>query len=248
MLHILNGDSLAGKFPNSIHGERAIVREALADGPVKANSLEELWVIRDKFLTTTYGSVKEGEYFEKVVPEFEMILTTSHDTKVYCWFEKDLFCQINFWFVMHLLKKHQGEIYLVLPEKADLRLGFAELNERELEDHFRNARLLTKNEREILGNLWTMYQLNHIDEALTLSTQTSYELPFLPDAVKAWKDAIPHGDYPGRPKATLIEILKEFKTEEYRKIFIEFLNRAPIYGFGDLQVKRLLEEIKKEAE
>lgn len=247
MLHILNGDSLADKFPNDIHGEKAIARECLVDGPVKANSLEELWVIREEFLSKNYGSSDGKGYFDNVVPEFEKILTAATNTKVYCWFELDLFCQVNLWFVMHLLEKHKGEVYLVLPNKADIRFGFAELSEREMEEHYRNARLLTKNERAILGHLWTLYQLNHIDEALTLTKQASYELAFLPDAVQAWKDSIPHGEYPGRPKALLIEIMKEFKTEEFRKIFLEFIKRAPIYGFGDLQVKRLLDEIKKEA-
>ncbi|MBN3518464.1 DUF1835 domain-containing protein [Algoriphagus lutimaris] len=246
MLHILNGDSLASKFPPDIHGQRAVVRECLLDGPVEAQSLEELWVIRDEYLTSHYGSKEKG-YFEKVVPEFETILTARSDEKVYCWFEKDLFCQVNLWFVMNLLRKHQGEVYLIIPEKADLRLGFAELNERQLHEHFRDARLLTKNERSILGNLWTLYQLQHIDEAMTLAKQDHYELPFLLEAVQAWKDAIPHGTYPGKPKATLLEILDELKTDDFKKIFLEFIKRAPIYGFGDLQIKRLLEEIKKEA-
>jgi len=246
MLHILNGDSLASKFPPDIHGQRAIVRECLLVGPVEAHSLEELWVIRDEYLTTNFGSQEIG-YFEQVVPEFEKILTARSDEKVYCWFEKDLFCQVNLWFVMNLLSKHKGEVYLVLPEKADIRLGFAELNERQLHEHFRDARLLSKNERSILGNLWTLYQLQHIDEALTLAKQDHYELPFLLEAVQAWKDAIPHGSHPGKPKATLLEIMAELKTDEFKKIFLEFIKRAPIYGFGDLQIKRLLEEIKKEA-
>lgn len=247
MLHILNGDSLAAKFPADIHGQKAVVRECLVDGPVEANSLEELWVIRDEYLSETYDEASKGEYFEKVVPEFETILTSRTTEKVYCWFEKDLFCQVNLWFVMSLLSKHEGDVYLVIPEKADIRLGFAELDERQMEEHFRDAKLLTKNERAILASLWGMYQQHHIDEAMTLSKTTHTELPFLLEAVQAWKDSIPHGKYPGRPKATLIEIMEEYKTDDFRKIFIEFKNRAGIYGYGDLQVKSLLEEIKKEA-
>jgi hypothetical protein len=247
MLHILNGDSLAFQFPTDIHGEKAITRECLVDGPVEAHSLEELWVVRDQFLSSYYDNDPERNYFKTVVPEFEKILTVAKDTKIYCWFELDLFCQVNFWFVMHLLEKHKGEVYLVLPEKADLRLGFAELNERQLEEHYRNAKLLTKNEREVIGNLWKMFQAHHIDEAMTLSKQVSHELPFLLPAVQAWKDSIPHGEYPGKPKATIIEIIKDLGTDEFPKVFREFKNRIPIYGFGDLQVKRLLDEIKKEA-
>ena len=247
MLHILNGDALASTFPTDIHGEKAIARECLVDGPVEAHSLEELWVIRNQFLTPGTSSDSEENYFHKTVPEFEKILTVSSDSRVYCWFELDLFCQVNLWFVMHLLEKHKGDTYLVLPEKADLRLGFAELNERQMEEHFRDAKLLTRNQCEILANLWKMFQQNHIDEAMTLSKQVSFELPFLLPAVQAWKDSIPHGDYPGKPKATIIQIMNELNTDDFGKIFREFRNRVPIYGFGDLQVKRLYDEIKKEA-
>ncbi len=44
MIHILNGDSLASQFSESIPGAKIIVREALIDGPVKADSLEEFWI------------------------------------------------------------------------------------------------------------------------------------------------------------------------------------------------------------
>lgn len=247
MLHILNGDSLAEKFPNDIHGKKAICREALVEGPVAAQSTEELWVIRDQFFSSHYPEVAKGSYFEKSVPEFESMMTAATGTKIYCWFELDLFCQVNLWFVMHLIEKHQGDIYLVLPEKADLRLGFAELNERELEEHYRNPKLLTKNEREILSNLWTMFQKNHIDEASTLAHQAAPELPFLPTAVQAWKDSIPHGDYPGKPKATLLQIIQELGSDDFPKVFREFKNRVPIYGYGDMQVKHLLDDIKKRA-
>ncbi|MBN3583276.1 DUF1835 domain-containing protein [Algoriphagus aestuarii] len=247
MLHILNGDALASRFPSDIHGDRAIARECLVDGPVQAHSLEELWVVRDQFLTPDHHSNPADNYFEKVVPEFEKIATVASNTKVYCWFEQDLFCQVNFWFVIHLLEKHQGEVFLVLPEKADLRLGFTELDERQLEEHYRDARLLTKNQREVLANLWKMYQASHIDEAMTLSKQVSIELPFLLPAVQAWKDRIPHGEYPGKPKATIIQIIKDLGVDDFPKVFREFRNRIPIYGYGDVQVKRLYDEIKKEA-
>ncbi|MBN3565020.1 hypothetical protein, partial [Aliamphritea spongicola] len=63
----------------------------------------------------------------------------------------------------------------------------------------------------------------------------------------AWKDRIPHGEYPGKPKATIIQIIKDLGVDDFPKVFREFRNRIPIYGYGDVQVKRLYDEIKKEA-
>lgn len=245
MLHVLNGDSLASSFPSSIPGEIAIARECLVDGPVNAHSVEELWVIRDEYLSKNYPQASEESYYTKVVPEFEKIMTASFDTKVYLWFEHDLFCQVNLWFTFNLLKNHKGSVYLVTPTK-DLIEGFGGMNELQLEQAFRDAKMLTSNERHILTDMWDLYQRPDISEALTLSKQTIPELPFLYPAVLAWKESIPHGDYPGKPKAALIEIAAQLGTDDFGKILRAFHIKYPIYGFGDQQVKRLLAEIKNE--
>ena len=246
MLHVLNGDSLAASFPASLSGEIAIARECLVDGPVQADSIEELWVIRDKYLSKNYNGVSEGEYFTTVVPEFEKILTASHETQVYLWFENDLFCQVNLWFVMHLLKNHKGSIYLISPT-TDLIEGFGGMNQLQLEQAFRDAKLLTANEEHILSHMWELYERPDISEALTLSKQVNPELPFLLPAVQAWKDSIPHGEYLGKPKEALKEISAQLGTDDFGKIFRAFHVKYAIYGYGDLHVKRLWEELKKEA-
>ena len=245
MLHVLNGDSLADVFPVSIPGEIAIAKECLVDGPVSAHSVEELWVIRDKYLSKNYEGVSAGDYFTSVVPEFEKILTASHDTKVYLWFEHDLFCQVNLWFVMHLLEKHKGSIYRVTPT-TDLIEGFGGMNQLQLEQAFRDAKLLTANEKHILSHMWELYERPDVSEAITLSTQVNPEIPFLLPAVQAWKDSIPHGEYLGKPKEALKEISAQLGTDDFGKIYRAFHVKYAIYGYGDLQVKRLWEELKKE--
>lgn len=247
MLQILNGDALAEALPSNILGRIAIVRECLIEGPIEAESIQELWIARSKYLSERYPEAGQDDYFTKVVPEFGRILTASTSTEVYCWFERDLFCQVNLWFVMSLLKNHTGDIFLVLPnETTDLEKGFAGMNERELVRAFRNARLLKSNGRHVLSHLWTMYQDQNINEAITLATQVEPELPFLLPAVQAWKDAIPHGDNLGKPKTALKSIIAELQTDDFARIYHTFHSRYPIYGFGDIQVQRMWEEIKAE--
>ncbi|MDR7127799.1 hypothetical protein J2X69_000127 [Algoriphagus sp. 4150] len=245
MLHVLNGDSLASSFPASIPGEIAIVREALVDGPVNAQSVEELWLIREKYLSHNYPEAAQENYFTKVVSEFEKIMTVSSETKVYLWFEHDLFCQVNLWFVVNLLNKRKGPIYLVTPT-TDLIEGFGGMNVLKLEQAYRDAKLLTANERHILNDMWDLYQRQDISEAITLSKQVSPELPFLYPAVAAWKESIPNGNNPGKPKAALKEIAAELGTDDFGKIFRAFHIKHAIYGYGDLQVKRLWEELGRE--
>ena len=120
------------------------------------------------------------------------------------------------------------------------------MNQLQLEQAFRDAKLLTANEKHILSHMWELYERPDIPEALTLSKQVSPELPFLLPAVQAWKDSIPHGDYPGKPKEALKEISAQLGTDDFGKIFRAFHIKYAIYGYGDLQVKRLWEELKKE--
>ena len=68
--------------------------------------------------------------------------------------------------------------------------------------------------------------------------------PFILPAVNAHIQRIPGKEYPGRPIQSLIEIMKDLETDEFGAVFREFNKREYIYGFGDVQVKRLFDMIK----
>lgn len=243
MIHILNGDSLANQFPKAIPGEKIIVREALIDGPVKAASLEEFWEIRSRFINENYPDASDLEYSKLSVSEFEKIPNLPQDSKIYCWFEEDLFCQVNLWFVLDLLHNHPGDVYLVLPF-PDSPYHFSSLDEQDLVDSFESkAHFLNTKEREILETLWRHFQNEEIFEALQIGELFNQSFPFLKQAIEAWRDMIPVGDFPGKPKATLLEIHNELQTEDFEPIFTEFQKRLPIYGYGDLQVKKMGKEL-----
>jgi len=209
MIHILNGDSLASQFPESIPGEKIIFWEALINGQVKADSLEEFWITRSRFINENYPDVSDLDYLKLSIPEFEKILRMPSDSKIYCWFEEDLFCQVNLWFVLNLLQNHPGEVYLVLP-CTDSPFHFSRLNEQELIESFESkAQFINEKERRILENLWANFQNEEVFEALKISENFKERFPFLKPAVEAWRDMIPVGDYPGKPKATLLEIRDE---------------------------------------
>jgi hypothetical protein len=243
--HILNGDALSAKLPSSIPGKKIVFRECLVDGPVDFDSFEGLILGRSEYLTKTYPGAQEEPYIPHVSEELEKIITCSDSGRVYCWFEADLFCQVNLWYSIFLLNDHKGEIVLVLPEMT-LENGFADLNEDELLEAYREPRVLSKNERSILSRLWVLFQKNKSEEAKRLAWTLETELPFLMPAVQAWEDSIPKGDNPGKPKAELKAIAEKLETEEFKYIFREFKRRLPIYGYGDLITRRLWEEVQKE--
>lgn len=240
--HILNGDSLKQQFPQNILGEIIVARECLVDGNVKGSDLDELFVSRAKFLSRSYGG-SEGEYYENTASEFQKILVIHRNSDLNLWFEDDLFCQVNFWFVAHLIFEYvkNSTVYLIRPP-LHTPFGFGGLNETKLTEVYQ-ARVQIKDIEKIAG-LWKSYQSGDTEQLMSTAKKLEKTFPFILRAVEAHIDRIPSENDPGRPSKALIEIMNDLQTEEFGKVFGEFNRREPIYGFGDLQVKKLLNEIK----
>ena len=241
--HILNGDSLKQQFPENVQGEIIVARECLVDGNVQGSNLEELFHSRAQFISNNYRGYSEQDYYNKTVPEFEKIQNITDDAEINLWFEDDLFCQVNFWFTINLL--HQSTknnlIFLIKPEKHS-QFGFGGLDKSELVSIYKNRLLLTKLDK--LADLWELYQNDNLEQLLKTARELENKYPFILTAVKAHIERIPTKGNLGRPSQSLIQIMKELKSEEFGPVFKEFNKRESIYGFGDLQVKRLFDEIK----
>jgi hypothetical protein len=240
--HILNGDSLKEQFPESIQGEFIVARECLVDGSVKGNSLTDFFKTRAEFISSNYDGYNEQDYFEKTVPEFQEMQNIPDNVDINLWFEDDLFCQVNFWFVINLLSKsHQNnQIFLIRP-KSHSQYGFGGLNKSELISIYKNRLELT--ELDKLASLWESYQINDTEKLIKTSRQLKNTYPFIFTAVEAHIERIPTNGNMGRPSQSLLQIMDELETEEFGPVFREFNRRENIYGFGDLQVKRLFDKI-----
>lgn len=245
--HILNGDSLKEILPANIQGEMIVARECLIDGNVEGKSLDDFFATRAKFISDNYEGSSKQDYYNKTVIEFQKIQAIPQESEINLWFEDDLFCQVNFWFVISLLaKSHKGNrIFLVRPI-TNSQYGFGGLNESELRSIYTNRLLLTNLDK--LAKLWVLYQNDDTEKLLETARDLENKYPFILPAVKAHLERIPIERNPGRPSRSLLQIMNELKTEEFEPIFKEFCNRESIYGFGDLQVKRLLDDIKSNRE
>ncbi len=241
--HILNGDSLRQQFPEKIQGEIIVARECLVDGNVRGNNLDELFQVRAQFISNNYEGYNEQEYYKKIVSEFNKMQNISDDVDINLWFEEDLFCQVNFWFTINLISQSEkkNSIYLIKPEKHS-QYGFGGLDESELVSIYKNRLLLT--ELDKLAGLWNLYQKNDLEQLLKTAKELEPKYPFILIAVKAHRDRIPTEGSLGRPSQSLIQIMKELETDEFEPVFKEFSKRECIYGFSDLQVKRLFDEVK----
>ncbi|MBC8214119.1 MAG: DUF1835 domain-containing protein [Candidatus Marinimicrobia bacterium] len=241
--HILNGDSLKEQFPDGIQGELIVARECLVDGNVKGKDLNDFFHTRAEFISSNYNGYNEQDYFEKIVPEFQKMQNIPDNSDVNLWFEDDLFCQVNFWFVVHLLCKSikNTTVFLIRP-KVHSQYSFGGLNKSELISIYENRLELT--ELDKLANLWESYQIGDTTKLVDSARKLESKYPFILPAVEAHIERIPTMGNIGRPTESLVAIMKELETDEFGAVFREFSKRESIYGFGDLQVKRLFDEIK----
>lgn len=244
LFHVLTGDALREQFPAQLPGEIIVARECLVDGDVNSESYQELFQIRAAFISKFYEGYSEEGYYRDVVSEFYKIRAIPVGSEVNLWFEDDLFCQVNFWFTANLLI-HSVEgcsIYLVRPE-VHTRFGFGGLSEAELIRAFEERSPLSKLNK--ISDLWDSYKIGDTDKLLKDAKELKDTYPFILKAVEAHLARVPSEGHQGRPAETLLQIMEELKTKEFAPVFMEFNKRESIYGFGDLQVKRIFNELIK---
>ena len=243
--HILNGDSLAHNFPDAqIEGEVIVVREALIVGDLSGHNLNDFWRSRAKFLELT-----EAQYHKGVVKEFEKIINAPDDAEFNLWFEYDLFCQVNMWFVISIInilstKKQVYAVYTSYLDRADKQFwnGFGAATSSELKICFADRISLNDADLQFGQDLWAAYKINDLEKLIRLARNQSPALPYLQEVVKAQVERFPGDDTKGRPERVLEDITKNISTD-FQEVFREFWRRESIYGFGDTQVKELYDKV-----
>jgi hypothetical protein len=243
--NILNGDALAYSFPDAnIEGDVIVIREALIDGDLSGDNLHNFWQSRAKYM-----GLPETEYHSKVVKEFEKIRTAPDNSEFNLWFEYDLFCQVNMWFVISIInslpiKKKVFAVYTSYLDKTNKQFwnGFGPANSDELKVCYANKIPLSETDLNLGKDLWRAYKNGHLEELTDLSKDQSVVFPYLQEVVKAHVDRFPKDGTKGRPEKVIEDITKNISTD-FHKVFKEFWNRESIYGFGDTQLKHLYDKV-----
>lgn len=243
--HILNGDSLKQRFPQSIDGEIIVARECLVDGNVEGSDFELLMSNRAKFIGQ-YPECMSEDYYEKTVPEFKKIIALNADCEITCWFEDDLFCQVNFWYVLFLLSQQSIEcdhrIYLARPNKGN-EYSFGHMSLSELTEAFNRRRFISPEQLVMLGELWPSYQKNDHGKLSQIANLIKDEFPFLLPAVNAHIARTPDESGLGYPDRVLLEIINTQTQSTFKTVFRAFHQRMALYSFGDLQVKAMYDRL-----
>ena len=159
--HLLNGDALKAQMADSpIEGAAIVVRECLMDGPLDGNFPVEFYQKRAAFIANDIGDIKEDQYFQWTVAELDKIkkIPSNKNSMICLWFEDDLFCQVNMWFVLHLLALEgcAGQIYWVRPLKSS-RYSFGHLHPKELSQCYAERERITSEDISLFDQLWKGY-------------------------------------------------------------------------------------------
>ena len=237
VIHVLPGDSIANEFAEaSIGGEAIVCRECLVVGPLDGATLDEFWQTRSNFIDLEYGG-DPLEYRENVAYELERLTELETGDEAALWFEHDLFCQANLWFCLSLLKDRPASVYRVSPvnvDPGDVWDGFGKHTAEDLANCWDRRLELTPEDRSIGERLWDAFRRRDAGELLRLGEYRSPAFPFLREACEAAAqvDTLP---------ASIVSELMASGSTDLETLFPEFRKRAGVYGFGDLQVARLMD-------
>jgi hypothetical protein len=238
-LHVLSGDSLLEPFREAgIPGDVAVFRECVVDGPVNADSLDEFFRLRSSYLSDADSDAgKPGFYESDVIPEIEKILSAPYDQEICLWFEHELFCQVNLWF---LLSEIEGRrVFVVSPpsEPFENRFdGWARLSGEDLAARFESRSYVDENDARLGAELWRAFRDRDGDRLRELAGSQTEIFRCLPEVAKAAAEI-------GRRPMEALSRIKGEGVLDFSEAFREFREREPAYGFGDLQVKRMWDQV-----
>ena len=241
VIHILNGDALGDQFPKDLPGEILVFRECLIEGPKEVVEFETFFASRAAYLSDTYDpKIKESYSRELSIPLIK-IVTDPKPSEIVLWFEEDLFCQTNFWFICHFLEDSGfgGKVSWAKPSGV-AKYNFGLLSKESLKAVFEDRLPV---DLAKIALLWQAYSINDSDELIRLVEDITDLSQYIIPAAIAYRDMNTSTVEKSRPYLSLLAITKTLKTTHFGKVFKVFCKKEAVYGFGDLQVKRIFDQV-----
>lgn len=237
-VHLLTGDSLLHGFKQlGIEGQTIISRECLIVGETRGQNLADFWQTRATYIQAAYDE-PPANYHQQVVQEYEKLLNLPPSTELYLWFEYDLFCQVNRWFALWLIhNKPFKSIYRVHPvtrTAQDRWKGFGSMSTEDLRICYNNPVIFTQEDSTLGMDLWLAFQHKDLISLKKLSQTPTACIPYLSEVCTAYLESVQHR----RPERVLQHLVEKGITD-FGQLFTLFSQSEGIYGYGDLQVKEM---------
>ena len=241
VIHIINGDALEDQFPKDLPGEILVFRECLIEGPKKVVEFEAFFASRAAYLSDAYGPKIKESYSRDLSVPLMKVVTDLKPSEIVLWFEEDLFCQTNFWFICYFLEESGfgGKVSWAKPSGV-AKYNFGLLSKEALTAVFEDR--LPVNIAKI-ALLWQAYSVNDSDKLIRLVEGIAGLSQYIIPAAIAYRDMNTSTIEKSRPYLSLLAITKTLKTTHFGKVFMVFCKKEAVYGFGDLQVKRIFDQV-----
>lgn len=246
-LHITNGNALTDYLKELDFTDDILTwQEMLCEGPTIASiASDEFFELRSEFLKDYYDIEVNSIELKKELSKLDDVDDYS---EINLWFEYDLFCHINLLGVINLL--HQKEIdkplYLICSGRVEGEKslkGLAELNSGQLHKHYKNKVLLTKDDINLAIALWRTYcGKDHNILKPYIVTKSSFE--YMSSCLKAHLQRFPQ-QHNGLSilEENILKIIRENTINSEHHLLGYALNYQGYYGFGDIQLMRLIENL-----
>ncbi|MEM6515585.1 MAG: DUF1835 domain-containing protein [Bacteroidota bacterium] len=247
ILHITNGQILTDYLNElDVAGDFLTWHEMLCEGPTVAHiDSDEFINVRKQFLKDFYEIELDESKFKK---ELEKLNEVDLYSEIVLWFEYDLFCHMNLIAVMSLI--HQREIKLPLYLVCSGRVkgekemkGLAELSKSQLLNHYKNKVELTNLDRDLAISLWRTYcGKDHNLFKPYITTISSFK--YMGACLKAHLTRYPDSKSGlGVLEENILKIIKTKEVKSRNHLLGYILNYQGYYGYGDLQLRRKINEL-----
>ena len=246
-LHITNGGSLTNYLKElDFRGDFLTWHEMLCEGPTVENiNSDEFLAVRKSFLNEHYEvDIDEYEYKN----ELDKLDKLEDYSEIILWFEYDLFCHINMVAVISLLHEKAEDIPISLvcsgriPGETSLK-GLSELSPDQLDQHFTDRIQLSQKDIELALNVWQIYcGKDHNLLKPYITKKSSFE--YLGCCLKAHLKRFPHAQSGlSSLEHNLLLLINEYDIKSRHHLLGYALNYQGYYGYGDIQLKRIIDNL-----
>ncbi len=248
MIHVLNGDAIQTAWTEArLPGHALICRECLVDGPLVAVDEPARWKLRAAWLGNAFPKAPIL-YQRDVQPLFQQLMGLPPAEEVVFWFENDLFCQVNFWYLLSLLpaETRAFRAFPVEVKGTNPWGGFGTNSPADLQTAFSGRVAMSPEDVQLGTALWNAFLEDDRESLAQLGNTSSKAFQQLPAVVQAQLDRQPDASGLNRIERFVLAQLQA-GTSSFQEVFRAFCEQEGIYGFGDTQLEPVYQRFAKSA-
>ncbi|MCM4158864.1 DUF1835 domain-containing protein [Antarcticibacterium flavum] len=249
-LHIINGDDLHHNFLElEIPGDIVVWREMLCEGPTSYElDTDEFLKLRTGFLYKHYQITAE-DYNRQFIEELHKLKVSNSYDEIVLWFEFDLFSHINMLAVISFLQENKKNIPVSLVCSKRLKgekefTPLSQLSMDNLKNHYEQRIPLNEDDLEMANLMWQLYNGDNPQRLIgQIKTKTNFE--YLSACIRAHLERFPNSRTGlNSLEHNVLKLIEKNNITSFHHLIGYTLEYQGYFGFGDLQVERIINHLK----